>query len=87
MKSLLFREVTPFTESDDCKPGRAEVPITIRKDGRLYKFILRDKVTVEDPYIVLVKARAFAIRTGEQFGAQPPSRSIRDFLIKSSVVI
>lgn len=87
MKSFLFRDVTPFTESDDCTPGRTEVNVSLRKDGRIYRFIIRDKVTVEDPYLVLVKARAFAIRTGEPFGAQPPSRSVRDFLIKSSVVI
>ncbi len=87
MKSLLFRDVTPFTESADCAPGRTEVTVSMKKDGRIYRFVIRDKVTVEDPYLVLVKARAFAIRTGEPFGAQPPSRSIRDFLIKSSVVI
>jgi hypothetical protein len=63
------------------------VPITLRKNGRLYRFIIRDKITIEDPYLVLLKARAFAIRTGEQFGAQPPSRSVRDFLLKSSVVV
>lgn len=87
MKSLLFRGVTPFTEADDCAPGRTEVAVSLRKDGRIYRFIIRDKVTVEDPYLVLVKARAFAIRTGEPFGAQPPSRSVRDFLIKSSIII
>ena len=87
MKSFLFRGVTPFTESEDCAPGRTEVNVTVRKDGRLYRFVIRDKVVVEDPYLVLVKARAFAIRANEPFGAQPPSRSVRDFLIKSSVVI
>jgi len=87
MKSLLFRDTTPFIEDEACGPGRTEILISIRKDGRLYKFILRDKVSIEDPYVVLVKARAFAIRTNEPFGGQPPSRSVRDFLIKSSVVI
>jgi len=87
MKSLLFQGTTPLVEDESCGPGRVEVPINIRKDGRIYRFILRDKVTIEDPYLVLVKARAFAIRASEPFGGQPPSRSVRDFLIKSSLVI
>lgn len=87
MKSLLFQNVTPFTDPPSCGPGRQEVQISLRKNGRVYRFTLRDKVTVEDPYLVLVKARAFAIRVGEPFPATPPSRSLRDFLIKSSVVI
>ena len=87
-QSLLFvNGATPFTEPADCLPGRTEIPLTLRKNGRIYRFVIRDKVTVEDPYIVLVKARAFAIRAGEPFGATPPSRAVRDFLIKSSVVI
>lgn len=88
MKSLLFQDdATPFTDPSSCFSGRTEVPITFRKNGRLYKLVLRDKVQVEDPYLVLVKARAFAIRTGEPFSGKPPSRSVRDFLIKSSLVI
>lgn len=86
-KSLLFTAgASPFSEPANCTPGRTEIPITLRKNGRIYRFVLRDKVTVEDPYIVLIKARAFAIRSGEPYGATPPSRAVRDFLIKSSVV-
>ncbi len=87
MKSQLFQGVSPLEEPITCAPGRVEIPITMRKEGRLYKFVVRDKLMVEDPYLVLVKARAFAIRTGEPFGANPPSRSVRDYLIKSNVVI
>jgi len=88
MKSLLFQAgATPFTDPPNCLAGRLEIPVTLRKNGRLYKFVIRDKVQVEDPYVVLVRARAFAIRTGEPYAANPPSRAIRDFLLKSSVVI
>jgi hypothetical protein len=86
-KSLLFTGAVPYTPPPGCGVGRTEVPVTIRKHGRLYTMILRDKVTVEDPYLVLVKAEAFAIRAGEPFMGRTPERAVRDFLIKSSVVI
>ena len=88
MKSLLFQEgATPFTDPPGNFTGRMEIPVTLRKGGRLYRYVIRDKVQVEDPYLVLVKARAFSIRTGEPYAANPPSRSIRDFLLKGSLVI
>lgn len=87
MKSLLFSDSSPFTEPVECAPCRTEVTLTFRKHGRLYRFKLRDKIVVEDPYLVLVKAAAFAIAQGEPYVGQPPSRAIRDFLIKSSIVI
>ena len=89
MKSLLFQDVTPFTEPDGCSSilCRTEVPITIRKDGRFYRFVLRDKVLPEDGYLMMVKAAAFAIANGEPYNGLPPDRSVKDFLIKDSVVI
>lgn len=86
-KSLLFTGTVPYSEPPGCGPGRKEVPVTVRKFGRLYKFIMRDKITVEDPYIVLVRAAAFAVQEGEPYAGRTPERSVRDFLIKSSVVI
>jgi hypothetical protein len=87
MKSLLHQNVLPgLTLPVGCGPGRSEVPLTLRKDGRLYRFILRDKLIPEDPYLVLVKATAFAIQTGEPNNGTAPDRSIKDFLIRSSVV-
>lgn len=88
MKSLLFQEgATPFEEPELCEAGRLEVPIQIRKDGRVYTFIARDRLMPEDPYLVLVKASAFSIQTGEAYSGTPPSRAIRDFLIKQTAVI
>jgi hypothetical protein len=86
-KSLLFTGDLPYSEPVTCRPGRQEIPITLRKNGRLYKFVVRDKISIEDPYTMLVKASAFAIGTGEPYAGQPPARAVRDFLIKSSVVI
>jgi hypothetical protein len=63
------------------------VPISLRKDGRIYTFVLRDKVVPEDPYLVLVKAVGFAIQMNEPYSGQAPERSIRDFLVKGNVVI
>ena len=86
-KSLLFSGTLPYSVPPGCGPGRQEVPITLRKYGRLYKFILRDKLTVEDPYLVLVKAAAFAVQEGEPYAGRTPERSVRDVLIKSALVI
>jgi hypothetical protein len=52
----------------------------------IYRFTMRDKVAVEDPYLVLVKATAFAIRHGVGYPGGIPPRKVRDFLIKGSVV-
>lgn len=89
MKSLLYQAGSPYEGSDVCnlETCRKEVEITIRKDGRLYRFIARDKIAPEDPYIVMIKAAAFAIKSGEPYGGTPPSRAIRDQLVKSNVVI
>lgn len=88
MKSLLFQEgATPFEEPESCGAGRQEVAINIKKDGRLYRFVLRDKIAAEDSYLVMVRAIAFAIQTGEPYNGTPPNRGVRDYLIKQSVVI
>lgn len=88
MKSLLHQGVTPFVIPPECAViCRTEVPITIRKGGRLYRFVLRDKVVPEDPYLTLVKAAAFAIAQAEPYNGRSPDRAIKDFLIKDTVVI
>lgn len=87
MRSRLFADDSPFSEPPDCHPCRIEVERTIRKNGRLYHLVLRDKIVVEDPYLVMVKATAFAVAQGEPYNGTVPPRGIRDFLIKSSVVI
>lgn len=89
MKSLLYQPDSPFVNSAVCKlqPCRQEVVINLRKDGRIYRFVARDKLMPEDPYLTLVKAAAFAIQTGEAYNGTPPTRAVKDFLIKSSNVI
>jgi hypothetical protein len=88
MKSLLFQQdVTNFVEPESCAPGRQEKSIAVKKDGRVYRYVVRDKVYPEDPYLVLVRAAAFAIQTGEPYNGTPPNRSVRDFLIKQAIVI
>jgi hypothetical protein len=87
VKSLLFQDGSPFVEPVGCAAGRQETTINIRKDGRVYRYVLRDKIAAEDPYLMMVKAVAFSIQTGEPYNGTPPSRSVRDFLIKQSVVI
>ncbi len=90
MKSLLFQEgETPLIEPEGCGaiPCRNEVSINIRKDGRLYQFVLRDRVVPEDAYIPLVKAIAFAIQQGEPYAGTSPNRAVKDFLVRNNVVI
>lgn len=89
MRSLLAQGVTPFTEPEDCgiEPCRVEVRFSLRKNGRIYRFVARDKIQPEDPYFVLVKAAAFAVQQAEPYNGRTPGRNLKDFLIKSSVVI
>ena len=84
-KSLLFTGDLPFSVPPGCSPCRQEVSVTIQKFGRLYTMKMWDKISVEDPYLMLVKAEAFAIQNGEPFAGTTPDRTVRDFLIKSAV--
>ena len=87
-KSLLFVEGdVPFSVPPGCGPCRQEVVLTVRKNGRLYTYVLHDQIVIEDPYLMLVKAEAFALKVGEQYNGTPPPRSVLDNLIKSNVVI
>lgn len=86
-KSLLYADNQVLQEPPGCGPCRTEVKATIRKGGRLYTVIMRDKVVVEDPYLVMVKAAAFAIREGEPYMGRATPRAVKDFLLKSSVVV
>ena len=86
-KSLLFTGDLPFGDVPGCGVGRQEAEVVIRKFGRTYKFVVRDKITVEDPYLVLVKAEAFALQQGELFAGTSTERAVKDFLIRSNVTI
>lgn len=89
MKSLLAQGLTPFTPPKSCDLAnpRTEVTFNYKKDGRVYRFIARDKVIPEDPYFVLVKAAAFAVMQAEPYNGRTPSRTLKDFLVKSNLVI
>lgn len=90
MKSLLFQPgQTPFIEPTGCGaiPCRTEVPLSILRDGRIYEFILRDKIVPEDPYVNLVKAISFAIQENEPYSGTLPGRALKDFMVKSNIII
>lgn len=86
-RSLLFKEGQVLDEPALCGPGRQEVVVQFVKDGRLYRTTFRDKQVVEDPYLSLVKAAAFAIREGEPYMGRVVPRAARDLLIRSSVIV
>lgn len=89
MKSILFQAGSTFPVPPGCSalPCRQEATVNIKKDGRIYRFVVRDKIVPEDPLLMLTRAVAFAIQTGEAYNGTSPSRSLKDFLIKSNVVI
>lgn len=87
-RSLLFQDNPPFPVPPGCGLcSRIEVPVSLRKDGRIYRFILRDKLVPEDILTVMVKGAAFSISQSEPYAVTPPSRTILDTLIKDNVVI
>lgn len=87
MRTLLRRTppVVPYAEPVGAGPGRTERKIVISKYGKLYTITLRDKIVPEDPLLMMIKAEAYAIQNNESNGTKPPDRTVRDFLIKSSV--
>jgi hypothetical protein len=87
-KSLLFVPgALPFGEVPGCSPCRQQVTVTVRKFGRLYTMNMYDKITVEDPYLVMVKAEAFALQQGEPYAGIVPPTTVRDFLIKTNLMV
>jgi hypothetical protein len=87
-KSLLYQDDAPMQVPPGCGLcDRVEVPISFRKNGRIYRFVLRDKLVVEDVVVMMMKATAFAISQGEPYAGTPPPRSIKDFLIKQDTVV
>lgn len=86
-KSLLFSGAVPYQDPPGCLPGRQEVEVAIRKDGRMYRLKARDKIAIEDPLLVAVRAEAYAIQEGEEYAAQPTPRNVRDHLVKTNIVI
>jgi hypothetical protein len=57
------------------------------ENGQIVTVILRTTIAPEDPYLSLAKAQAYSLRTGEAFGANRTSRTIRDSLIKTNISI
>lgn len=84
-KSLLFSQGFELLEPDGCGPCRREETVRLRKNGKIYTLVLRDKAVIEDPYLVQVKAAIYAQQVREPYMGRIVSRSVRDFLIKTSV--
>jgi len=56
-------------------------------NGRIVTVTIRDAITPEDPYLMLVRAKVLSVRTREAFNAERVTRSIKDFLIKTNISI
>jgi len=78
---------SPFVQPADCGPGRTETLFRMKRAGKMYNFVFRDKILPEDWYLVALKAAAFSIARSEQYRGVPPSRTVRDFLVKNNVII
>lgn len=85
-KSLLFVTGQVLQEPPECGPCRKEVTIRVAYGNHIYTMVLRDKAIIEDPYLVLVKARAYSVRMGQPYMGRIVPRSVRDFLVKSTVI-
>ncbi len=85
-KSLLFAPGQVLQEPPECGPCRREIVARVRKDGKIYTLVIRDKAIIEDPYMVMVKAAIYSVQQQEPYMGRVVSRSVRDFLIKTSVV-
>jgi hypothetical protein len=57
------------------------------RDGRTLTVYIRDTIVVEDPYLKLVKAKLYSVRTGNPFMADMTDRTIKDSLIKVNIQI
>jgi hypothetical protein len=57
------------------------------RDGTIRTVIVRDALAVEDPYLKLVRAKCYSIKTGEDFSAEVTARAIKDDLIKTNIQI
>lgn len=86
MKSILHQTTSPFPDAVQCAACREEDAFSVYKNGYIYKFVMRDKVAIEDPHITMMKALAFQIQHSVPYPGAVPSRTLRDFLIKTSVV-
>ena len=85
MQSQLYS--SPFADPPGCGPGRTESSFRMMMNGKIYTFITRDRIIPEDPYLSLVKAAIFSVRRAEEHRGTPPSRAVRDFLIKTNLSI
>lgn len=86
-KSLLFQPNQILAEPPECGPCRTEIFSAVMKNGRVYRYVVRDKIVPEDPYLVQVKAAAFAIRMREPYMGRTPDRALKDFLLKNQVLV
>lgn len=56
-------------------------------DGTLRTVVIRDTIIPSDPYLKLVRAKLYSIKTGEVFQADLTDRTIKDALIKTNIQI
>jgi len=91
MKSLLYQPTienpTPLRLPATCLLGREERSFTLPYRGKMLTFTVRNKTTVEDSYCSMVKAIAVAQWTVSAYGGVPPTRAMKDFLIKHDSII
>jgi hypothetical protein len=88
MKSLLFQNpLPPFTQPPGCEPGCGEQSISIKKNGKLYKLVVRTKTGIEFPYLTMLRAYAHSLQASEPYAGTTPGRDLRDALIKTNLVV
>lgn len=69
-------------------PVRSEFVISFpMADGTIRRAIIRSALVYEDPYLKLVRAKLFSLRTRSEFAAELTDRRIKDALIKQNIQV
>jgi len=87
MISRLYQPDPPFSETEGCASCPEPTSQKFFKDGKIYTIRFREKVQIEHPYTVMVRATAFAIKTSRPYTGRTPRRDFRDYLVKTNLVI
>lgn len=87
MKSLLFQPGAPFAPPPGCEPGCGAQSVTIKKNNKLYTLKVYRKVSVEEPYLSMVKAIAHSLQNDEPYNAVPPRKDLITALLRNNVTI
>lgn len=78
------RYILPVPQRETTE-GRSELFFESIIGGEHVTMILRDDLTVEDPFDNMARAAAYRVTTGKVFPVPPVGREIKDYLIRTNL--